>query len=234
MDVMIFKEKAMDLGLALDDDKLAKYEYYKDLLKRANETMNLTAIDDDEGIYEKHFYDSLLSIKYFKYEGTLCDVGSGAGFPGIVLKIAYPDLEVTLLEPLQKRCRFLQSVIDELKLDKIKVVNKRAEDYSDKRESFDIVTARAVKSLDILSELCIPLLKVDGHFVILKGSSGLKEIDEAANALKILHMKGEGIYEDQLPNGDQRVIAVYKKIEKTNKKYPRHYSVIKSKPLWER
>ncbi len=231
MDAKYFKEKVQSLGLLLDEDQLIKYDRYKDLLKRANETMNLTAIDDDEGIYEKHFFDSLLSVRYFKYDGELCDVGSGAGFPGIVLKIAYPELAVTLLEPLQKRCRFLNSVIDDLGLKKIKVVNERAENYSEGRERYDIVTARAVKSLDILSELCIPLLKVDGHFVILKGSSGLKEIEEAENALKILYAEKERIYEDHLPSGDQRVIAIYRKTRATNSKYPRHYSMIKRRPL---
>lgn len=231
MDIRDFKEAVLDLGLKLDDDQLKRFEEYKDLLKAANQTMNLTAITDDEGIYEKHFYDCLLSIKYFDYKGSLCDVGSGAGFPGIVLKIAYPDLSVTLLEPLQKRCRFLKMVIDKLGLKGICVKNMRAEDDSEDRERFDIVSARAVKSLDILSELCIPLLKVDGHFVILKGSSGRDEIDKAQNALKVLSAKEILIKEDKLLNGDQRVIAIYQKMKATDKKYPRHYSVIKKRPL---
>lgn len=232
MDILGLKEACLDLGIVLSEKQLADFVIYKDLLKAANETMNLTAITADEEIIEKHFYDSLLSAKYFEYEGRLCDVGSGAGFPGLVLKIAFPQLDVVLAEPIAKRCRFLESVIEKLELKKIAVINKRAEDLAKaERESFDIVTARAVKSLDILSELCVPLIKVGGSFVILKGSSGKEEITKAQNALKTLGTKEKAVYECELISGDRRVIAIYEKARKTDKKYPRNYGTINKRPL---
>ena len=136
--------------------------------------------------------DKVITVKDFKYEGRMIDVGSGAGFPGLVLKIAYPELETVLLEPIGKRCTFLKAVIDELKLEKIEVVNARSEDYAkDNRESFDIATARAVSNLNILSELCVPLIKVGGCFVILRGASGLEEIKEAKREAELAKMEAE-------------------------------------------
>ena len=232
MNKLEFNQSVKDLGLDLNTLQLAQFHRYYELLKEWNEKMNLTGITEEEAVYEKHFYDSLLSIKDFKYEGRMIDVGSGAGFPGLVLKIAYPELETVLLEPIGKRCTFLKAVIDELKLEKIEVVNARSEDYAkDNRESFDIATARAVSNLNILSELCVPLIRVGGCFVILRGASGLEEIKEAKEALKVLGTKEDKVIEMELPDSSKRIIAYYKKVKSTNNKYPRNYGVMKKKPL---
>ena len=149
------------------------YIYYE-MLYETSKVMNLTTIVELEEAYIKHFYDSLLMSKVVDLtkELTLADIGTGAGFPGLVLKIVYPNLKVTLIEPIGKRCKFLQSVIDRLELKYIYVVNERAEDAVKKyRESFDVVTARAVASLNILSEICVPFVKINGLFIALKGSS---------------------------------------------------------------
>lgn len=227
-----FKDAVSKLGLELNDEQLIQYDKYHMLLAKWNEVMNLTGITDEEGVYEKHFYDSLLSIKEFKYKGRLADVGSGAGFPGLVLKIAYPELDVVLIEPINKRCNFLNAVIDELGLKKIEVVNMRSEDYVKiNRETFDIVTARAVSNLNILSELCVPLLKVNGTFVILRGASGEEEIKAASSAFKILNMKEDKVVKMSLSDDSKRIIGYYSKTKITDKKYPRNYGMIKKKPL---
>ena len=232
MNVIEFKEACLKMGLVLSDLQLEQYEKYYQLLNEWNKVMNLTGIDEHDEVYEKHFYDSLLSIENIKYEGSLVDVGSGAGFPGLVLKIAYPDLFVTLLEPIGKRCRFLQAVIDELGLQKIEVVNERSEDFAkSKRESYDFVTARAVSNLNILSELCVPLIKVGGHFIVLRGSSGSEEIVNAKEALKALGAKEVSVFEKELNDGSKRIIADYVKVKATNLKYPRNYGMIKKRPL---
>lgn len=227
-----FPQMVQQLGIILDDDQLSKFARYHFLLQEWNAKMNLTGIDDEEGVYEKHFYDSLLSAKEICYDGKLADVGSGAGFPGIVLKIAFNDLDVVLIEPLRKRCVFLQTVIDELDLKGISVVNARSEEYARKLlPDFDIVTARAVANLNVLSELCIPLLKTGGRFVILRGASGHEEIADAKSAFKKLNSVLISESEFTLPDSSKRVIAVVEKIKATDKRYPRNYGDIKKRPL---
>ncbi len=227
-----FVEAVSNLGIALSDKQLSLFMTYKEMLQEASKLINLTTITEDGAILEKHFLDSLLSVKYCSYEGSLCDVGSGAGFPGIPLKIAFPNLEATLLEPTKKKCRFLEELIDVLGLTAIEVVAERAEDYAKKkRESYDIVTARGVKNLNILSELCVPLIKVGGKFVALKGSKGQDEFTSAETALKKLGIGPVEIHEDKLPSGDRRLIAIGTKTEKTKVRYPRHYSDITKRPL---
>ncbi len=227
-----FMEAVRGLDIDVTDEQIALFMTYKDMLQETNEHMNLTAITDDAGILEKHFLDSLLSVKYCRYEGSLCDVGSGAGFPGIPLKIVFPDLAVTLLEPKQKRCRFLEAVIEALGLKGIEVIAQRAEDHAkERREYYDIVTARAVSGLNILSELCVPLLKVGGKFVILKGSKGAEEIAFSDSTLYHLGVDLREVHEDRLPSGDKRLIAIGTKIKKTAARYPRHYSEISKRPL---
>ena len=154
------------------------YIYYE-MLFETSKVMNLTTIVELEEAYIKHFYDSLLLSKVIDLSQniTLADVGTGAGFPGLVLKIVYPNLNVTLIEPLTKRCKFLQSVIDKLELKGIVVVNDRAENgIKTMRESFDVVTARAVASLNILSEICVPFVKLNGAFIALKGTTQLNPL----------------------------------------------------------
>ena len=160
------------------------YVYYETLVE-TSKVMNLTTIVELEEAYIKHFYDSLLLSKTIDLTKnlTLADVGTGAGFPGLVLKIVYPNLQVTLIEPITKRCKFLQSVIDKLQLKDIYVINGRAEDViKEYREYFDIVTARAVAALNILAEICVPFVKLNGVFIALKGSSYQEEIDAAGLA----------------------------------------------------
>lgn len=210
------------------------YIYYE-MLYETSKVMNLTTIVELEEAYIKHFYDSLLlsEVLDLNQELTLADIGTGAGFPGLVLKIVFPNLKVTLVEPIAKRCKFLQSVIDKLDLKDIIVVNDRAENYiKTSRETFDIVTARAVASLNILSEICTPFVKIDGVFVALKGSSYQEEIDQACQAvgkLKIKLVKKELF---NLPlNLGERAILLYKKYDKTPNMYPRLYAKIKKNPL---
>lgn len=210
------------------------YIYYE-MLYETSKVMNLTTIVELEEAYIKHFYDSLLLSKVLglNQDLTLADIGTGAGFPGLVLKIVFPNLKVTLVEPITKRCKFLQSVIDKLDLKDIIVVNDRAENYiKTSRETFDIVTARAVASLNILSEICTPFVKINGVFVALKGSSYQEEIDQACQAvgkLKIKLVKKELF---NLPlNLGERAILLYKKYDKTPNMYPRLYAKIKKNPL---
>lgn len=212
-------------------DKL--YKYYE-ILVETSKVMNLTTITTLDGVYIKHFYDSMLLSKVVSLENkTLLDVGSGAGFPGIVIKIISPNTKVVLLEPTLKRCVFLQKVIDLLELKDITVVNKRAEEYiNDSIESFDIVTARAVARLNILLELCISFVKIGGMFIPLKGPDAVKEICEAKAAEKILLLNSPKVIEFSLPiSFDKRNIILYNKEKGTPKGYPRMYSKIKNSPL---
>lgn len=220
-------------GLDLSFDQLEKLNKYYHLLSEKNKVMNLTAIIEENEVYEKHFYDSLLFSFQVNLDNTnLIDIGSGAGFPGLVIAICYPQCEVTLVEPLMKRCSFLQCVIDELKLSNVKVINARAEDLTSYREKFSFATARAVARLNILLELIMPLLKVGGTFIALKGRLGHEEIKEAENALKVLNCEVDRIQEiNLLTENDTRINIFIKAKKNIEKKYPRNYSQIKKKPL---
>ena len=231
MDKNDFILKVKELGLELDEDKLNKLEIYYNLLVTWNERMNLTAITDKKEVYLKHFYDSLTILKVIDLNNidTLCDIGTGAGFPGLVLKICYPHLKVTLLDSLNKRLLFLKEVVDVLKLKDVTLVHERAEEYALKnREVFDLVTARAVAPLNILLEYSLPLVKKNKYFIALKG----KNEDNYFNALNIL--KGKEIdkkiftlpYEESM-----RTIIKVEKEDITPLKYPRKYSDIKKKSL---
>lgn len=218
-------------NIELTDKQLKQFQLYADTLIEWNKKMNLTAIDDYEGIYMKHFYDCLVSSFNFDYHGSLCDVGAGAGFPSIVLKIVFPELKVTIIEPLQKRCRFLTHLIEVLELRDVEIINGRAEDVAkQKRESFDLVTARAVANLVMLSELCIPLVKKDGYFIALKGNNGHNENDEAIFAINKLGCKLE---KEEVVNyqDNTRVNLFYKKVKSTPKQFPRMFAKIKKEPL---
>lgn len=234
MDFVTFKAKLLENNIILSDEQIESYKTYSKLLQEWNKVMDLTAIDEEAQIVEKHFYDSLISAKYFRYENqTLLDIGSGAGFPGLVLAIAFPNLKITLLEPTLKRCNFLNEVIKVLDLSNVKVVNDRAENYvKEKRESFDLVTSRAVSRLNMLLELSIPFLTIQGTMIALKGKNANLELKEAENALKILNVKLLKNYEFKLPNEEEnRSILLLKKEARTNIKYPRNYGTIKKKPL---
>lgn len=222
------------LGISISEMQKKQFQMYYGLLIEWNKKINLTAITDKEQIYLKHFYDSATLIKLvdFKEERSFCDIGTGAGFPGIVIKILFPNLSVTLVDALNKRILFLDEVIKELKLEKIEIVHDRIEEYAKKhREQFDIVTSRAVSSLPILLEYSIPMLKIGKYFVPMKGDIA-QEIKESKPAIDILNVKLECQEQFFLPfENSVRTILKFKKMKKTNVKFPRKFSEIKKKPL---
>lgn len=215
-------------------DQLDNLRKYYDILIEESNKYNLTSIKELEEVYIKHFYDSLLLSKTIDLSKdlTLLDIGSGAGFPGLVIKIMFPNLKITLVEPTLKRCNFLNLVISELGLKDIAVINARAEDYiKENRETFDLVTARAVAPLNILLELSIPFLKVGGAFLAMKGSNASEELSKT-KAHQILSTKIDKEYIFNLPNDlGKRTIIKFVKLGKTKDIYPRLYSKIKKQPL---
>ncbi len=227
-----FLKALNDNGLILDETQIKQLDDYATFLKEYNQKINLTGIDEYEDVLDKHFYDSLLLSFNFKLEGSFVDVGTGAGFPGVVLKICYPNLRVVLLEPLKKRCVFLNELIEKLSLKDIEVVNTRGEDYcKDHRESFDFVSARAVSNMNMLIEVCGGLVKKDGYFIALRGLNGKEELEGATRAIKEMGFVKESEKECFLYEGSKRYIAYLKKKSPTPKKYPRNYSIIVKKPL---
>ena len=230
----LLKELAKKINIDLTDEVTDKFFLYKKLLLEWNEKINLTAITDEKEILIKHFIDSLTIEKYIPRNAKIIDVGTGAGFPGIPLKIVRPDIEVVLLDSLNKRINFLNEIIRECQLDKITTIHGRAEEIANKseyREKFDISTARAVANISTLSELCTPFLKVGGSFVCMKADA-VEEMKNAKNALEILGMKEEKIEHIILPNIDAtRTIILYKKEKNTPKKYPRKPGTPAKEPL---
>ena len=226
-----FIEELKKLEIYPTDVQLQQLEKYYEMLIEYNKKMNLTAITDKEDVYLKHFYDSLTITKIIDLnkENTLCDLGSGAGFPGLVLKIIYPHLSIILVDSLEKRIKFLKEVIKELNLHFIEAVHDRIEEYSVKNiEKYDVVTARAVTNLSALLEMGSPLIKINKYFIAMKGNFN----EEYKNALKELKLKEESSIEFDLPKegGHRTLIKIVKK-EKTPEKYPRKYSEIKKKQL---
>jgi 16S rRNA (guanine527-N7)-methyltransferase len=227
-----FIEKLAQEGIVLSERQIQQFADYARLLVEWNEKMNLTAITALEEIYEKHFYDCLLLHRLVKLEGSLCDVGAGAGFPSIPCKIAFPELQVTIIEPLGKRCVFLRELCKELQLENVTILNERAEDVAkNSMQRYDIVTARAVANLRVLSELCVPLVKVNGYFATMKGANGLEEKQDATKAMNILGAKFEKEDIVCLSDGANRVNLLYKKVKDTAKGYPRMFAKIKKNPL---
>ena len=216
----------------LTQKQLDDFKKYTLLLQEWNEKIDLTNIIQDDEVYIKHYYDSLELSKYLENNVLIADIGTGAGFPGLPLKIYNDTLNMDLIEPTNKRCRFLKDVIDNLNLQNIKIINERSENLTDSREYYDVVCSRAVARLSILLELSIPLLKVKGKMYALKGISFKEELDEAKHALKELNCKVTNIYEYDLPLGmGHHAIIEIEKLEKTKNKYPRVYAKIKKQPL---
>lgn len=223
-----FKEKCAQAGIHLTEKQMDAFRTYKDMLTDWNTRMNLTAITDEGEIWEKHFYDSLLPFAHL-HPHKLADVGTGAGFPGIPVKIAWPHVQVDLIEPLGKRCRFLEAVRDELGLENLNIYNVRAEDHArTHREYYDTVTSRAVARLSILLELCAPLLEKNGTLAALKGPNGLTELSVCDPGL--LGLELEETAESHLDDGD-RINFYFVKKKDTPAKYPRNYGQIKKHPL---
>lgn len=236
----ILKKKGAEAGLDLNDDQLNSFALYYDLLIEKNKVMNLTGLTSPVDVAVKHFIDSLSGFTYEEgkkvFSGkTLIDVGTGAGFPGIPLKIYYPDLKVVLLDSLAKRLRFLEEVIEALNLQDISVEHARAEEGGRNkkyREKYDIATARAVANLAVLGEYCLPFVKKGGLFLAFKGSKYKEEIMDADKALKILGGKINTVKEIKLPGlDDGRAIIFVNKIQKTPAVYPRKAGTPVRKPL---
>jgi len=222
-----------DLGITCDDDKLSRLNKYYEMLVEYNKVMNLTGITEKKQVYLKHFYDSMTIAKVINLNeyNTLCDIGTGAGFPGLVIKIFYPHLKVVLVDSLNKRINFLSDVIKELGLTNIETVHARIEDYAhNNKDKFDIVTARAVAPLNILLEYAIPITKVSSYFIAMKGK--IEDETTYSNALRVLKSEVEEIKEFKLPiENSDRTIYKIKKISKINGKYPRKPSEIKKNML---
>lgn len=223
-----------EMNISPTPKQLEQLNRYYELLVEYNKVMNLTGITEKEEVYLKHFYDSLTLYKSIDLtkERTLCDVGTGAGFPGLVLKILFPNLSITLVDSLNKRVKFLNIVIEELQLDDIKTVHARAEEFALlHREEFDIVTARAVSSLPTLLEYCVPLVAVGKYFIPMKAN--LKdELEQSKNAIDILKVKLVTEVNFLLPvEKSHRSLLKFQKYEKTNHKYPRKFSDMKKKSL---
>ena len=222
-----------DLGININDEQLQMLDTYYKMIIEYNSHTNLTRITEEKEVYLKHFYDSLTLYKAVKLDNqSLLDVGTGAGFPGMVLKIVFPNLKVTLVDSLNKRIIFLNNVIEQLGLKNIVAIHSRAEDYAKyNKESFDIVTSRAVANLNTLSELCIPMVKIGGYFISMKADANL-EVETAKNAIKTLGgvLKDTIIFNLLFDAGVRTLIKV-EKVSKTNIKYPRKFSEIKKKPL---
>lgn len=232
---MNFKEDLKKINIELTNEAFLNFEEYYKFLVEYNEHVNLTAITDYDGVYYKHFYDSLtlsLALDVTK-PINLVDVGAGAGFPSIPNAIVFNNLNVTIIDALNKRINFLNELIAKLKLNNAKALHARAEEYAAfHREEADVVTARAVARLNILAELCIPHVKIGGLFVAMKSVESEQEFLEAKGAIKALgaeHLKTISV---ELPNQmGHREILVFKKVNKTPSKYPRQFSQIKNKPL---
>ena len=229
-----FYELLGSRGLVLSEIQKDQFHRFFELLVEWNGRMNLTGITDEVGVYAKHFYDSLdpfLEMNMAEVK-TVCDVGTGAGFPGIPLAIAYPEIQFDLIDSLGKRIEFLNFCVKELDMTNVKATHVRAEEFAaDKREYFDLVTSRAVARLHILVELCAPLVKVGGSFVALKGPAGYVELEEAKQGPSKLGLTHQKINNASIDEVGERVNIYFIKTTETPSKYPRQFGQIKKKPL---
>lgn len=225
-----------DYKITLTENQYEQFQKYFELLAEWNEKMNLTAITDESGVALKHFADSLSLLNFvdIPQNSSLADVGTGAGFPGVVLKIARPDIKLTLIDSLNKRLVFLGEVCAQLGIE-AELIHSRAEDGARDeklRESFDFAVSRAVARMSVLSEYCLPYVKVGGAFCAMKGAQANEEFKESLNAINTLGGKLEKKYFFELPeNGGERAIAVVRKVKNTPQKYPRQSGKIKAKAL---
>ena len=231
MDNQTFIQKLIEHALPHDPIMIKRTYQYLDLLFEWNQKMNLTAIDSLESALDKHILDCLVPTTSVNMVGNIADIGSGAGFPGMVWAIYYPNCHVDLIEPTGKRCLFLETVQSTLGLTNVTVINKRSEACNYLREHYDIVTARAVARLPLLLELCTPLLKVNGTMIALKGSSAMDELGESTYALSQLNMVYTNKIHYHCDDGGVHITLIFTKTASTPKEYPRNYSVMKKHPL---
>ena len=239
MNPEIFAEELANYGFKLSSKQKEQFATYYNKLIEFNKKVNLTRITDKNEVHLKHFFDSITPLlefsDLFKGEKSLCDVGAGAGFPSLPIKILCPDLSITIVDSLGKRLKFLDELVSDLSLDKVTLVHSRAEDAGQNknlREKFDLVTGRAVARMSVLSEYCLPLAKVDGYLVALKGPKAQDELAEAKNAIEVLGGSVKEVKELTLPDtDDERTLIVVKKVKATPKKYPRQAGTPNRKPL---
>ena len=236
------KEICNKINIEIDDNQINQFDKYYEFLIEKNKVMNLTAITEKEDVILKHFVDSIAIIPYLKElynldsnKLSIIDIGTGAGFPGIPLKIMLPEIKFTLLDSLNKRISFLNDVIDLLDIKNIETIHGRAEDYASNnsyREKYDLCVSRAVANLSTLSEYCIPFVKRDGLFISYKAGDCEEEINNSKNAIKLLGGKIQKVEDFVLPESDaSRVFVMIKKISNTEKKYPRKAGIPSKKPL---
>ncbi|WP_416654919.1 16S rRNA (guanine(527)-N(7))-methyltransferase RsmG [Bacillus amyloliquefaciens] len=237
MNIEEFTSSLAEKGISLSDRQLEQFELYYRMLVEWNEKMNLTSITEKKEVYLKHFYDSITAAFYIDFEKvtTLCDVGAGAGFPSLPIKICFPHLHVTIVDSLNKRITFLENLADVLQLEHTTFVHDRAETFGqrkDVRESFDLVTARAVARLSVLSELCLPLVKKNGVFAALKAAAADEELKAGQKAIKVLGGELEQVHSFTLPvEESERNIMLIRKMKSTPKKYPRKPGTPNKSPI---
>jgi len=233
----IIKTECENIGLEINEEKYNQFIEYKDLMKEWNEKVNLTAITDDKEIVIKHFIDSIKAFEFKRLSDSvkIIDVGTGAGLPGIPIKIMNNNSEVVLLDSLQKRVNFLNEVIAKLNLKGIETVHGRAEDFGtdlNYREKFDVAISRAVANMAVLAEFCLPFVKKGGYFVALKGPAVQEELDEAKKAINVLGGKIEKVIKVNFENSDfDHNLVIIKKIKNTPKQYPRRAGTVSKKPI---
>lgn len=232
-----FENDLKKMGVTLSECQIEQFLQYYEMLAEWNEVMNLTAITEYDDVMKKHFVDSVSLIKAYDVskESTVIDVGTGAGFPGLALKIAFPELKITLLDSLNKRIQFLNEVIEQLGLSGVETVHGRAEDFAKPgklRESFDLCVSRAVANLSTLSEYCLPFVKVGGQFISYKSEKVTEEAAAAGNAIKLLGGSINGQIEFKLPDSDiYRNLFIIDKVQQTPKKFPRKAGLPGKEPL---
>ena len=233
----IFETKLSELGITLNEAQKRQFLQFYELLVEWNKVMNLTGITEYEEVNEKHFVDSLSIVKAIDMDSveTVIDIGTGAGFPGIPLKIAFPNLKVVLLDSLNKRIQFLNTVIDTLQLTDIQTIHGRAEDFAKQqayRERFDLCVSRAVANLATLSEYCLPYVKVDGMFIPYKSGEITEELQQSQNAIHVLGGKVKDVVKFRLPGTEiGRSFVKIKKVQNTAKKYPRKAGLPSKEPI---